>query len=137
MIGGATTSKIHTAVKIAPNYSAPVIHVRDASKGVNVSASLISEEMTKDYAVGVKAKYQNMKDEHDAKKKTSTYITYQEAIKNKLNIEWSENHIEKPIFGQTFYIIIRWKKSGNISIGLSFSMHGNSMENIPQFLTTR
>ncbi len=105
LIGGATTSEIHTAVKIAPNYSAPVVHVRDASKSVNVSASLISEERTKDYAAGVKAKYQNMKDEHDAKKKTSTYITYPEAIKNKLNIEWSENDIKKPSFlgNQFFY----------------------------------
>ena len=105
LIGGATTSEIHTAVKIAPNYSAPVIHVRDASKSVNVSASLISEERKKDYAAGVKAKYQNMKAEHDSKKKTNMYITYQEAIKNKLNIQWSENDIVKPTFlgNQFFY----------------------------------
>ena len=105
LIGGATTSEIHTAVKIAPNYSAPVIHVRDASKSVNVSASLISEERKKEYVEGVKAKYQKMKADHDSKKKVNTYITYPDAIKNKLNIQWSENDIVKPTFlgNQFFY----------------------------------
>lgn len=105
LIGGATTSEIHTAVKIAPNYSAPVVHVRDASKSVNVSASLISEERAKDYAAGMKAKYDKMKADFESKKKTNTYIKYREAIKNKLNINWSENDIQKPTFlgNQFFY----------------------------------
>ena len=105
LIGGATTSEIHTAVKIAPNYSAPVVHVRDASKGVNVSASLISEEKKQKYADEMRTKYQLMKAEHDTKRKVSTYIPYAEAIKNKLNIEWSEKDIVKPAFlgNQFFY----------------------------------
>ena len=104
LIGGATTSEIHTAVKIAPNYSAPVIHVRDASKSVNVSASLISDEQKKSYADFVKTKYQKIKIEHDAKKKSNSFISYTEAVKNKLRIQWSENDIVKPAFlGNKFF----------------------------------
>ncbi len=108
LIGGATTSEIHTAVKITPQYSAPVIHVRDASRSVGVSASLISEEQKQNYADTIKEKYQKLKEQHDAKKTESKYISYQEAIKNKLNIQWSESDIVKPSFiGNKFFYSYR------------------------------
>ncbi|MEZ5196708.1 MAG: methionine synthase [Bacteroidales bacterium] len=98
LIGGATTSEIHTAVKIAPNYHAPVIHVRDASKSVGVSASLISEEQKTSYADEVRKKYKKLKDQHEASRKESTYISFEEAKKNKLKIKWTESDILKPAF---------------------------------------
>ena len=79
LIGGATTSEIHTAVKINPQYTAPVIHVRDASKSVGVAASLISTEQKQVYAATILNKYQKIKEDHEAKKTSSTYIPYQAA----------------------------------------------------------
>ncbi|MCB2221759.1 MAG: methionine synthase [Bacteroidetes bacterium] len=98
LIGGATTSEIHTAVKIAPNYHAPVVHVRDASKGVGVSASLISEEQKEKYAAAVKLKYDELRQKHESRKSESNYISYKLAIENKLNIKWSPNDLYKPTF---------------------------------------
>lgn len=96
LIGGATTSEIHTAVKIAPNYNAPVIHVKDASRGVGVSAKLISETQKQLYAKEMKEKYLQIKVKHESKKPTSTYISFQTAKENKLNIEWKPEDITKP-----------------------------------------
>lgn len=98
LIGGATTSEIHTAVKIAPNYHAPVIHVRDASKGVGVAAKLISREQRQGFADSVKEKYRKIKELHDSRKNEGTYITYRDAIKNKLSISWKETDIIRPSF---------------------------------------
>jgi len=98
LIGGATTSEIHTAVKIEPNYSAPVVHVRDASKGVGVSAKLISEENKKAYALEIKEKYQSLVKKHESRKSESKYISYEKAKANKLKIVWKESDIYKPTF---------------------------------------
>ncbi|MBN2174723.1 MAG: methionine synthase [Bacteroidales bacterium] len=105
LIGGATTSEIHTAVKIAPNYSAPVVHVRDASKGVGVSANLISREAKENYAAEIREKYTDLKKKHDAGAHRSVYITYDEAIRNKLSIDWKVKDIFKPNFIGTKYFI--------------------------------
>ncbi|MDB4303234.1 methionine synthase [Desulfosarcina sp.] len=98
LIGGATTSEIHTAVKIEPNYSAPVIHVRDASKGVGVSAKLISKENREAYALEIKEKYKGIVKKHESSKTKSKYISYEKAKANKLNIDWKETDIYKPSF---------------------------------------
>ena len=98
LIGGATTSEIHTAVKIAPNYHAPVVHVRDASKGVGVSANLISEKMKEDYAAEVKMKYADIKARHESQQSRSTYISYAEAKNNKLKLEFRKEDLYVPTF---------------------------------------
>lgn len=98
LIGGATTSEIHTAVKIAPNYHAPVIHVRDASRGVGVSASLISEGIKEQYAAEVREKYAKLRSDHESQKNRSTYISYPEAKANKLNLEFKTDDLYKPSF---------------------------------------
>ncbi|MBM3437171.1 MAG: methionine synthase, partial [Bacteroidetes bacterium] len=68
LIGGATTSEIHTAVKIAPNYHAPVIHVRDASKGVGIASKLISKEHKPAFADAVRKSYNKLREQHDTRK---------------------------------------------------------------------
>jgi len=98
LIGGATTSEIHTAVKIAPGYSAPVVHVRDASKGVGVSASLISEDQKEKYAATIREKYNKMKEQHDSRDQRTNYIGYETAKANKLVIDWSEDDLYRPGF---------------------------------------
>ncbi|NOX48495.1 MAG: methionine synthase [Chlorobi bacterium] len=98
LIGGATTSEIHTAVKIAPNYHAPVIHVKDASRSVGVSAKLLSDEQKLDYVKKIERKYGDLRQKHESGKKKGEYISFQEAIGNKLKHSWAENDIAKPKF---------------------------------------
>ncbi len=98
LIGGATTSEIHTAVKIAPHYQAPVIHVRDASRGVGVAAKLISKDQKQVFADSVKESYRKIKEQHDSRKNEGNYISYKDAIKNKLNITWKKTDIVRPSF---------------------------------------
>ncbi len=95
LIGGATTSEIHTAVKIEPSYSSSVIYVKDASKAVGVVASLLSPEMKKEYAAGFKKKYLLVREQYD-KKADYKYVTLGEARKNKLKIDWKNSRIIKP-----------------------------------------
>ncbi len=95
LIGGATTSEVHTAVKIEPEYSHGVIHVKDASKAVGIIANLLSPETQKIYMEGIKKKYQEVRQSYD-KKANQHYITLGEARKNRLKIEWKNSKITKP-----------------------------------------
>ncbi|MBI2315851.1 MAG: methionine synthase, partial [Betaproteobacteria bacterium] len=68
LIGGATTSRVHTAVKIAPNYSGPTVYVPDASRAVSVCQNLLSKDQGEDYAASVRADYERIRLRHQAKK---------------------------------------------------------------------
>ncbi len=104
LIGGATTSEIHTAVKIAPNYSAPVIYVKDASLSVGVSANLISENVKMEYVRNVREKYKSIKEKYESKKETKKYISLSEARSNRLNISWKESYVVKPeLIGNKYF----------------------------------
>ncbi len=105
LIGGATTSEIHTAVKIAPNYHKPVIHVKDASKSVGVVSKLISAEQKKIFTESVKVNYNEIRDRYEARIKEDNYISYEKALKNRLEIEWQETDIIKPSFiGNKYFL---------------------------------
>ena len=97
LIGGATTSEIHTAVKIEPHYSAPVVHVKDASKSVGVAASLLSAENRNDFADSVRTRYRTLREGFDATA-SYTYVTLSEARKNRLKIDWTGYQPHKPTF---------------------------------------
>ncbi len=96
MIGGATTSKIHTAIKIAPNYNAPVIHVLDASKSVGVASQLMQKDET--FIQSVKDEYETLRQQFKAEKDSKVYISIEQARQNKLNIDWSKTEIKTPEF---------------------------------------
>ncbi len=96
LIGGATTSKIHTAVKITPNYSAPVVHVKDASKAVQVVASLLSEKTNNEYIKSVSQEYKQLREIHEKNSRKQAYISIDEARKNSLKINWLENEVYEP-----------------------------------------
>lgn len=98
LVGGATTSKIHTALKIEPHYSAPVIQVKDASKSVGVVNNLLSPEKRDHYITTLKSEYEELRKKYTQSKDTVKYISLAEARKNKLNIEWNSNQIYKPSF---------------------------------------
>ncbi len=91
LIGGATTSKIHTAVKIEPQYQHPVVHVLDASKSVGVASSLISENLKADFSKKIRAEYDEMRERHKGKKVTKSYLTIEDARKNAIRLDW-ENY---------------------------------------------
>lgn len=94
MIGGATTSLIHTAVKIDPNYNGPVIYVKDASRAVGVAQNLVSK-ITRDAFVGkIKADYQAKRDQHKGRQSTRRLLTLKQARANKTQIVWP-NYVPK------------------------------------------
>lgn len=98
MIGGATTSKLHTAVKVAPVYSGPVIHVLDASKAVTVASNLLSKDTGESFAKEVKEEYKEMSEAFLARRAEVEYVTLEEARANKYAIDWSHAQIDKPNF---------------------------------------
>lgn len=98
LIGGATTSKIHTAVKIAPHYKAPVIHVKDASKSVGVVSNLLSKSKRNSFANFIRNEYEELRKTFTEAKSRIEYIDLEEARKNKLNIKWEYEKIDIPLF---------------------------------------
>ncbi|MEY5048871.1 MAG: hypothetical protein RLZZ175_2230 [Bacteroidota bacterium] len=98
LIGGATTSRIHTAVKIDPVYSGPVIHVLDASKSVPVASSLLSKDQTSNFAQSYKEEYARMRIEHAGRQREKNFVSIEEARKNKFDINWENYNPTKPSF---------------------------------------
>jgi 5-methyltetrahydrofolate--homocysteine methyltransferase len=89
LIGGATTSRVHTAVKIAPNYGSPVIYVPDASRAVGVCTNLISADLREKYVAEVKADYERIRQQHAAKKGQAPLVRLAEARANAFPVEWA------------------------------------------------
>jgi len=98
LIGGATTSKIHTAVKISPAYSRAVVHVNDASKSVTVCSSLLSEEQKSAFSSEVSNEYEKIRSEYLGRKPDVKYLSLQEARKNKVNPDWLSSPPAVPAF---------------------------------------
>jgi 5-methyltetrahydrofolate--homocysteine methyltransferase len=90
LIGGATTSEIHTAVKIAPSYSHPVVHVRDASKTAGVLSGLLEKAATGKYATSVADKYEKLRLEHAAAQKSRIILPIEKARDNRLLTDWTD-----------------------------------------------
>jgi 5-methyltetrahydrofolate--homocysteine methyltransferase len=98
MIGGATTSRMHTAVKIAPEYGDGVIHVLDASRSVTVAGSLLNKDQKKPFLAELEKSYIQLKADFDTKRTTKQSLPYATALKNKVQIDWSNFSVTKPSF---------------------------------------
>ena len=96
LIGGATTSKAHTAVKIFPEINSPVVHVNDASRAVGVASNLISKDLKEDYWNGIKKDYTEFRERFLNKKSEKRYVDYDVAQRNKLKINFEEEKPFKP-----------------------------------------
>lgn len=96
LIGGATTSKAHTAVKIDPQYSQAVVHVNDASRAVTVVGDLLQDETSTKYKKDIKLDYESFREKFLKRGKQKEYLTLEEARKNKLQIDWNPLYIKKP-----------------------------------------
>ncbi len=130
LIGGATTSRMHTAVKIAPEFNLGVVHVLDASRSVTVAGSLLNKDLKAPFLNEVKNEYGKLKEDFENKKPVKQYIGYEEAIKNKVVIDWNNYTPAKPTFTGTQVFdqydlnelrsFIDWKP-----FFITWEMHGN------------
>lgn len=98
LIGGATTSRAHTAVKIAPHYRASTVHVLDASRAVGVVNSLFNEQLKSDFDKQTREEYERLRREHAAKTDTKKLLTLEQARANRTPIDWRSYVPPKPEF---------------------------------------
>jgi 5-methyltetrahydrofolate--homocysteine methyltransferase len=97
LIGGATTSRVHTAVKIEPNYpSGQTVYVTDASRAVGVCSNLLSNTSRDSYIAEIKADYQAARNQHESKKGKAVHVTLQEARKLGVKTDWKKYAPPKP-----------------------------------------
>jgi 5-methyltetrahydrofolate--homocysteine methyltransferase len=96
LIGGATTSQTHTAVKIEPNYEHPTIHVKDASRAVGVVQNLVSKKHKAGYAERIAAEYEEVRQKHAGRKSGTKLSTLEKARANRQKIEWDGYAPPKP-----------------------------------------
>jgi len=95
MIGGATTSRAHTAVKIDLNYEHPVIHVKDASRAVGITTRLINVDMKKELSDEIKKDYDVVRERHAGKQAKTNWLTLDQARANRVSIDWE--HYTPPV----------------------------------------
>ena len=101
MIGGATTSKVHTAVKIAPVYSGSVVYVIDASRAVGVASNLLSAKDSEEYIAAIKDEYAEIKTRHEASQSEREQATLDQARANLHEIDWASGTTKVPTFTGT------------------------------------
>ncbi|HSO43087.1 MAG TPA: methionine synthase [Rhodospirillales bacterium] len=92
LIGGATTSRVHTAVKIAPNYDGPVVYVTDASRAVGVAGSLLAQSSNQEYAAGVREEYAVIREAHARRETDRAHLPLVSARANKLKLDWQDGY---------------------------------------------
>jgi len=98
LIGGATTSRIHTAVKIDPFYDGPVIHVLDASRSVPVASELMNPDTRNTLRARVKKEYEQLRKDHESRQKEKSYISLKDAQANKVPVNWENYTATVPTF---------------------------------------
>ena len=98
LIGGATTSRVHTAVKIEPKYHGPTVHVIDASRAVGVAANLRSDSLRPEYVAGIKSEYQDVRTERGDRKAQERRQSIADARRNRLAIDWTATPVLPPCF---------------------------------------
>jgi 5-methyltetrahydrofolate--homocysteine methyltransferase len=98
MIGGATTSRAHTAVKIAPEYQSTVVHVNDASRAVTVASNLLQAETKDSYVQAVRSEYDQLREGYLSRSRDKNYLSIEDARKNKLQFDWDNFTPVKPNF---------------------------------------
>ncbi|HRI21111.1 MAG TPA: methionine synthase, partial [Panacibacter sp.] len=138
LIGGATTSRMHTAVKIAPEFDLGVVHVLDASRSVTVAGTLLNKDNKLVFLESLTKEYTKLKDDFANKKLAKQYLPFEEAQKNKVKIEWNNYTPPAPTFTGTKMFddfplatlreYIDWKP-----FFIAWEMHGN----FPEILTDK
>jgi len=101
MIGGATTSRMHTAVKIAPEYENGVVHVLDASRSVTVAGSLLSKDLKNSFLENIRNEYVKLKTDFGNKRSAKQFLSYKDAQNNGAMVEWNNFILKTPSFTGT------------------------------------
>jgi 5-methyltetrahydrofolate--homocysteine methyltransferase len=96
LIGGATTSRIHAAVKVDPHYEGSVVHVLDASRSVPVASSLLAKNTGTTFHDSIKKEYAKMREDHKNRRDTKTFVPIGKAREQKIKIDWESTEIFKP-----------------------------------------
>ncbi len=96
LIGGATTSRVHTAVKVEPNYTGPTMHVLDASRSATVVSQLTTAAQKKTFVESVRTEYKQLRAAHDQKRQSKSFLTLEDARKNRIPIDWEQAIIQAP-----------------------------------------
>lgn len=96
MIGGATTSRAHTAVKIAPEYASTVVHVNDASRAVTVASNLLQPETKVNYSKTIREEYDKLREGYLNRSRDKNYLSIEQARRNKLQLNWNDFQPAKP-----------------------------------------
>ena len=96
LIGGATTSRVHTAVKIAPNYHGPTVHVLDASRAVGVASNLLSETLAEGFVAGVRKEYSDLREQRSQRQPAEDRLPIAEARRHRLAIDWNATRAAEP-----------------------------------------
>lgn len=129
LIGGATTSRVHTAVKIAPHYDNGVIHVLDASRSVSTVSALLNKEQKKNFLDNIQKEYNQVREQF-LNKKGKAIISYADAVVNKEKIDWENYTPVKPSFeGVKVFKNLTWVQLQNVLIGGPSLLDGRCMEN--------
>ena len=98
MVGGATTSRAHTAVKIAPEYPFTVLHTTDASKAVAGASNLMQKDANIEYKKGIRAEYDKLREGYLSRSRDKNFLSIEDARKNKLKLDWDNYKPVKPNF---------------------------------------
>ncbi len=105
LIGGATTSRIHTAVKISPKIDTPVIHVLDASRAVPVAQSLLTPDKKDEFAAAISQEYETLRIDHASRQADKKLISLAEARQNSVQINWETSEMRKPkVVGNQYFV---------------------------------
>jgi 5-methyltetrahydrofolate--homocysteine methyltransferase len=96
LIGGATTSRVHTAVKIAPNYHGPTVHVLDASRAVGVAGNLLSETLSDGFVAGVRKEYSDLREQRGQRQAAEDRLPIEEARRHRLEVDWNATRAAEP-----------------------------------------
>jgi len=138
LIGGATTSRMHTAVKIAPQYNNGVVHVLDASRSVTVAGSLLNNDQKKDFLTSIGTEYKKLAEDFANKRPVKQYLSFADAQANRTKITWENYQPPVPSFTGTKVFqeydlkelrnYIDWKP-----FFISWELHGN----FPEILTDK
>ncbi len=98
LIGGATTSRLHTAVKIDPEYEGSIIHVLEASRAVSIAGDVISKQRREGVKLEVKKEYEKLREQHENRQNRKELLSYKDAQQNKTDIDWLGYEPPKPSF---------------------------------------
>lgn len=135
MIGGATTSRAHTAVKIAPEFSHTVVHVNDASRAVTVVGNLLQKEVKEEYSKNLKEEYDKLRDGFLNRSREKSFLSIEEARKNKYKIDWDNYTPVKPNFIGTKAIEIELSELVNYMDWTPFFRSWELFGKFPDILT--